>query len=115
LEVLDIIDQEGLVPRVAELGDYLTRGIQGLAARHSQIGEIRGKGLMIGVEMGGAAKEVVSRLLRRGFITNAAHDTVLRLLPPFVITNRDIDEFLAALDGVLAEIESEETAKAPGQ
>jgi acetylornithine aminotransferase/acetylornithine/N-succinyldiaminopimelate aminotransferase len=115
LEVLDIIEQEGLVARVAELGNYLTRGLKDLAARHPRIGEIRGKGLMIGVEMGSATKEVVSRLLKRGFITNAAHETVLRLLPPFIITKKDIDEFLAALDGVLAEIESEEPSKGPGQ
>jgi acetylornithine/N-succinyldiaminopimelate aminotransferase len=68
-------------------------------------------GLMIGVEMGDDAKEVVSRLLKRGFITNAAHDTVLRLLPPFIISERDIDEFLAALDQVLLEIESEKAPK----
>jgi acetylornithine/succinyldiaminopimelate/putrescine aminotransferase len=72
-------------------------------------------GLMIGVEMGSAAKEAVNRLLKKGFIANAAHETVLRLLPPFIITNRDIDEFLAALDEVLSEIESAGTSKAAGQ
>jgi acetylornithine aminotransferase/acetylornithine/N-succinyldiaminopimelate aminotransferase len=115
LVVLDIIEQEGLVARVAERGDYLIRELRSLAAQHGLIGEIRGMGLMIGVEMGGDAKEVVNRLLKKGFITNAAHETVLRLLPPFIVTNRDIDEFLAALDGVLGEIESAGTSKAAGQ
>jgi acetylornithine/succinyldiaminopimelate/putrescine aminotransferase len=78
-----------------------------MASRHSIIGEIRGMGLMIGVEIGSAAKEVVARLLRRGFITNAAHDTVLRLLPPFLLSTSDIDEFLAALDEVLSEMAPE--------
>jgi acetylornithine/N-succinyldiaminopimelate aminotransferase len=61
---------------------------------------------MIGIEMGDAAKEAVTRLLDRGIITNVAHETVLRLLPPFIIEKKDADEFLAALDAVLEEIES---------
>jgi acetylornithine aminotransferase/acetylornithine/N-succinyldiaminopimelate aminotransferase len=108
LEVLNIIEQEGMIARVAEMGDYLTSGIKNLAPRHSLIGEIRGMGLMIGVEIGSAAKDVVSKLLAKGFITNAAHETVLRLLPPFIISRQNIDEFVGALDEVLREIESGE-------
>lgn len=108
LEVLNIIEEEGMIARAAEMGDYLMEGIRTLAARHSLIREIRGMGLMIGVEMGPAAKDVVNMLLERGFIANAAHDTVLRLLPPLIISREDIDEFLAALDAVLGEIEARE-------
>jgi acetylornithine/N-succinyldiaminopimelate aminotransferase len=63
-------------------------------------------GLMIGIQIWSAAKDVVNRLLSRGIITNAAHDTVLRLLPPFIISKNNIEEFLNALDGVLSEVES---------
>jgi acetylornithine/N-succinyldiaminopimelate aminotransferase len=108
LEVLSVIEQEGLVAKVAELGNYLVQGLRHLASRHRSIGEIRGMGLMIGIEMGDAAKEAVNRLLKKGIITNAAHETVLRLLPPFIISKGDIDEFLAALDEVSTEIESEQ-------
>lgn len=107
LEVLDIIEQEGLVAKVAENGQYLIQGLRGLASRHPVITEVRGMGLMIGAEMGSATKEAVNRLLTRGFIANAAHDTVLRLLPPFIIEKSHIDEFLGALDGILGEIERE--------
>jgi len=113
LEVLSVIEQDGLVASVKELGDYLVRGIARLALQHSSIGEIRGMGLMIGVEIGSTAPEVVSRLLKKGVIANAAHDTVLRLLPPFVITKNDIDEFLSILDEVLGEIESEQSKQTP--
>ena len=106
MEVLDIIEQENLISRVNEMGNYLIQGLRKVASRHPMVGEIRGMGLMIGVEIGSAAKEVVNRLLEKGFITNAAHDTVLRLLPPFIISKHDIDEFLAALDEVLSEIAS---------
>ena len=47
-------------------------------------------------------------LLKKGIITNAAHETVLRLLPPFIISNENIDEFLKTLDQVLSDIESEQ-------
>lgn len=105
LEVLDVIEQEGLLARVTELGEYLIQGLRALAPRHRSIGEIRGKGLMIGIQIGSIAKDVANRLLRKGIIANAAHENVLRLLPPFVISKKDIDEFLAALDDVLSEIE----------
>jgi len=69
--------------------------------------EIRGLGLIVGVELGSVAKDVVQRLLKRGIIANAAHETVLRLLPPFVISREDVDEFLKTLDEVLSEVEAE--------
>lgn len=113
LEVLDVIQQDGLLQRVSELGDYLVNGLKHLAIHHKSMGEIRGLGLMIGVEMGGIAKTVVDRLLKRGVLANAAHETVLRLLPPFVITQEDVDEFLSILDAVLNDVEAE--SQPPGQ
>ncbi len=106
LEVLEIIEQQNLLAKVASSGSYLIEGLEKLAERHPMMSEIRGMGLMIGVQIGGAAKEVVNRLLSRGFIANAAHETVLRLLPPFIITHQEIDEFLAALDEVMSEVET---------
>ncbi len=104
LEVLDIIDDEKLLARVEQMGDYLMEGLQKLASRYPVITEVRGMGLMIGAELGSIAKDVVERLLKKGFIANAAHDTVLRLLPPFIIGVQDVDDFLAALGQILKEI-----------
>jgi acetylornithine/N-succinyldiaminopimelate aminotransferase len=104
---MDIIEEDGLLRDVTDLGRQLADGLCSLAARHDAIGEVRGLGLMVGAELGSAAKEVVARLLRRGFIANAAHETVLRLLPPFIIRGEQIDEFLGALDGILGEMEGE--------
>jgi acetylornithine/N-succinyldiaminopimelate aminotransferase len=105
LEVLDIIEDEDLISRVGELGRYMRDGLANLAVHHPSIREIRGIGLMIGVELGDIAKEVLKMLMERGIVANVAHDTVLRLLPPFIISRNDIDEFLSTLDGVLSEIE----------
>jgi 4-aminobutyrate aminotransferase-like enzyme len=105
--VLRIIEDERLISRVDALGRYLIDSLKGMAHRHPVIREVRGMGFMIGIELGDAAKNAVARLMERGIITNAAHDTVLRLLPPFIIGKEEIDTFLAALDDVLGEIESE--------
>jgi acetylornithine/N-succinyldiaminopimelate aminotransferase len=94
------------VARATEMGNALIRGIRELAARHRSIGEIRGIGLMIGIEVGSAAPDIVKRLLRKGIIANAANNTVLRLLPPFIISKKDIEVFLVALDEILKEVES---------
>lgn len=106
LEVLAVIEQEGLVAKVAELGESLMQGVRNLIPRYRSITEVRGMGLMIGIEMGSAAKDAVTLLLKKGIIANAAHETVLRLLPPFIISKSNIDEFLTALEEVLREIES---------
>jgi acetylornithine/N-succinyldiaminopimelate aminotransferase len=106
LEVLNVIEEEGLVSKVKESGDYLMQEIRAMAPRHPSIQEVRGFGLMIGIELGAVAKEAVNLLLKKGIIANAAHDTVLRLLPPLIITRKECDLFLTALDAVLQEIES---------
>jgi acetylornithine/N-succinyldiaminopimelate aminotransferase len=105
LEFLDILEQDALLERVASMGAYLIQGLERLAQSHNAVREIRGFGLMIGVELGLIAKPTVQKLLSRGFITNAAHETVLRLLPPFIIEKGQIDEFIANLDDVLSELE----------
>lgn len=110
LEVFDVIEEEGLLENVTECGAYLIDGLQKLSRSHASIQGVRGMGLMVGVVLGDVAKEVVRRLLGRGIIANVAHETVLRLLPPFVITRQDIDEFLQALDEVLSEVETEKSA-----
>lgn len=108
LEVLDIIDEEKLLPRVTSLGDRLMLGLRALALRHPVMGEVRGQGLMIGADLGDKAKSVVQSLRKKGFIANAVHETVLRLLPPFIISEAEIDEFLEALDQVLTKIAEKE-------
>jgi acetylornithine/N-succinyldiaminopimelate aminotransferase len=108
LEVLNVMEEEDLVSRAAEMGEYLVRGLEDLSAQHASIGEIRGMGLMIGIEIGSKAKDVVARLLKKGIIANAAHETVLRLLPPFIVSKKEIDAFLVSLDEVLSETESEQ-------
>ncbi len=107
LEVLDIIEDEELLPRVAELGDHLIEGLRRIAEQHRCVGDIRGRGFMVGAVLGSAAKDVVRRLRNHGVLANAAHETVLRLLPPFILSRAEVDDFLGILDQVLTEIETD--------
>jgi len=104
LEVLSVIEEEKLLENAAEQGKYLKEGIKLIAAKYDVIGEIRCIGLMIGVELGNLAKEVVDRLLGKGIIANMTHDTVLRLIPPLVISRAHCEEFLEKLDAVLGDV-----------
>jgi acetylornithine/N-succinyldiaminopimelate aminotransferase len=106
LEFLDVIEDEALLAHVAEIGDYLVKGLAEMRPQHRSMGEVRGLGLILGVELGNIAKNVVESLLNRGVVANAAHDTVLRLLPPFIITRKEVDDFLTILDTVLSEVEA---------
>ena len=98
IAVLEIFEQENLVANARKIGDYLLEGLR----RIPQLKEVRGRGLMIGVEIEGSASEVRRRLLRDHHIfTGAAGDTTIRLLPALTITNREAEIFLASLKRVL--------------
>jgi acetylornithine/N-succinyldiaminopimelate aminotransferase len=110
LEVLDVIEEEGLLAHVARTGAYLMAGLRKLAVSHPSIQDVRGQGLMVGAVLGVVARPTVDALLKNGVIANVAHDNVLRLLPPFVINIQDVDVFLQILDHVLAMIENSMSA-----
>jgi acetylornithine/N-succinyldiaminopimelate aminotransferase len=102
LAVLDRLESPGFLDGVARRGASLMRGLLKLARAHKgRIAEVRGLGLMVGVEMKGPAGPVVQALRERGFLATKAGDTVLRLLPPLVVKPAEVKQFLAALDDVL--------------
>ena len=91
LAALEVIDDPELLRRVRELGGTLCRGLEEIG----QIAEVRGRGLMIGARLEGVeAKDAAARLLAEGLIVNPIGDEVLRLLPPLVIGEADVDEAL---------------------
>jgi len=85
------------VPRIVER-------LEALKARHRRIRQVRGMGLLIGVEIDGNAREVVQRCMARGFLVLTAGDSVVRFTPPLIITEADVDRGVAILDEVLAEV-----------
>jgi acetylornithine/N-succinyldiaminopimelate aminotransferase len=102
LAVLDRLTAPGFLEGVAKKGAYLARGLKALQRKYpAQVAEVRGLGLMVGVELKGEAARVLDRLRERNVLATKAGEKVLRLLPPLVIARSDIKTFLAALEAAL--------------
>lgn len=102
-KVIEIIERDDLCGRAARMGDWLRGRLEGIKSRlPEQIAEVRVHGLMIGIELTHPGAEVWKALLEQGFVLNLTQDTVLRLLPPLVITKEELESFCQALESVLA-------------
>ncbi|MEU7860828.1 aminotransferase class III-fold pyridoxal phosphate-dependent enzyme [Nonomuraea sp. NPDC049141] len=116
LAVLDVVRDEGLQAHARRRGEQLLRGLRRLSGRHPLIGDVRGEGLFLGVELSldgllpataqaGAVKEAVKA---RGVLlsTDGPADNVLKIKPPLVLTGADCELFLDVLDDALGEVEA---------
>jgi predicted acetylornithine/succinylornithine family transaminase len=99
LEFFDILDE--LLPQIRRVGDYFRQELRHLATRHPRITEVRGAGLMIGAQLDGPGKDLVTAAMNAGLLINCTHDTVLRFLPPFIVTEKEVDQAIAILDRIL--------------
>jgi acetylornithine aminotransferase/acetylornithine/N-succinyldiaminopimelate aminotransferase len=103
LVVLDELDR-GLQASVRRASAHLFAGLAALRSRHSSIVDVRGAGLMAGIDFASDAAPLVTAALERGLLVNRTSTTVIRLLPPYVISDQDIDEGLALLDDAIASL-----------
>ena len=101
LAVFEAIKGEGLLSNTQEMGMYLLEGLKGLKEKHPVIKEIRGKGLMIGMELTLEGKDIVEGCLRERLLINCAHGNVLRLMPGMIVTKKQIDRAVGILDKVM--------------
>ena len=111
LFVLEQLQDHGLLAQVQRTGAHFEARLQALAATHAVIAEVRGAGLMRGLQLNVDAAPVVEGALARGLLVNRTAETVVRLLPPYTVSTGDIDEAVATLDAVLAGLPAEVTAK----
>jgi 4-aminobutyrate aminotransferase-like enzyme/Ser/Thr protein kinase RdoA (MazF antagonist) len=112
LAVLAVIEDEGLVANAAETGSYLRQGVETLAGRHPVVGDVRGEGLLLGVELvdeervpaAGRARRVTEAMRERGILisTTGPAGNVLKIRPPLVFQPEHADLLLQTLDEVLA-------------
>jgi acetylornithine/N-succinyldiaminopimelate aminotransferase len=99
LEALEIIEK--LLPAITHVGGYFRMRLADLARHLQFIREIRGTGLMIGVELDFPCKEAVPLAMDHGLLINVTHDNVVRLLPPYILTEQDVDRAMVGLEKVL--------------
>jgi acetylornithine/N-succinyldiaminopimelate aminotransferase len=97
--VLDTFEEDNILDNVNEVGDYFIAELKKLDKEI--IADVRGKGLMVGLELTEPGAEYVDKLREKGFLINCTADKVLRFVPPLIITKEDIDEFVKALDEIL--------------
>ncbi len=105
--------RQKLLQQVRQVGGYLTEQLKALQEEHGQIREVRGLGLMLGLEMESAdlAKTVVQRMLERGVLLNRTDETVVRFLPPFILAKRHVDVAVRELGRVLARTKESDQEK----
>jgi len=102
IQFLKLLDE--LLPHVREVSAYFHAELERLKNMHSCVREVRGLGLMLGLELDSVerAKAVVGQLLRRGILINRTNETVLRFLPPYIIQEKHVDQVVRELDAALS-------------
>lgn len=105
--VLDQLMNEGLLEHVRAMGAHLERRLRALALQHPAIVDVRGAGLMRGLQLAFDAASVVDTARDRGLLVNRTDEKVVRLLPPFTVEQAEIDRAVELLDTVFASVQSE--------
>lgn len=100
-KTLEIYQRDNLAAQAAQLGEYLQNQLRTQLADIALVKEIRGQGLMIGIELHQAVEKLVEKGLSAGVIFNVTAEKVIRLLPPLIITRAQIDEFVQILRDIL--------------
>ncbi len=108
LYVLDQLTTGDLLAHVRRVGAYMEQGLREIIAkRPGQVAELRGKGLMWGLDLGRDAGPVVQAALTRGLIVNRTSESVIRMLPPYVISEAEIDRGLSILEAAMSDAQGQ--------
>jgi acetylornithine/N-succinyldiaminopimelate aminotransferase len=99
LEFLDIL--EDLLPAIQRVGGYFHVKLNELARKHAFVKEVRGFGLMLGMELTIPGKQIVLDAIAEGLLINCTHETVLRFLPPYIATEKEVDQAVKILGKLL--------------
>lgn len=102
LAVLKVLLQGGVLKNCVKMGKLFFKGLESLKSRFSFIREVRGKGLILGLELDQEGSKIVETCLEAGLLLNCTAHRVLRFLPPLTLSKKDIDQGLAILEKVLA-------------
>jgi acetylornithine/N-succinyldiaminopimelate aminotransferase len=102
LEFLEILEE--LLPAIQRVGGYFQSKLNDLAAKHSFVKEVRGFGMMLGVELTVPGKQLVLDAMAAGLLINCTHDTVLRFLPPYIATEKEVDQAMKILGKLFAKM-----------
>jgi predicted acetylornithine/succinylornithine family transaminase len=102
IEFLDVLEE--LLPSIQRVGGYFHVVLNDLARKHAFVKEVRGFGLMLGMELAVPGKQIVLDAMAEGLLINCTHDTVLRFLPPYIATEKDVDQVVKVLAKLFAKV-----------
>lgn len=100
MEFFEVLDD--LLPQIRRVGAYFRSRLQDAQQRHPVVTQVRGQGLIVGVELAIPGADMVNDAMSQGFLMNCTHGNVLRFLPPYIITESEVDEAMAVLERVFA-------------
>ena len=103
IAVIEAIEQENLLENAVKMGHYAKEKLEQLKKKHSIINNVRGIGLMLGVQLTCPGSNIVDKCLENGLRINCTQNTVLRFMPPMIVNQNQIDEAVGILDNVLTE------------
>ncbi|ALC15710.1 acetylornithine aminotransferase [Desulfuromonas soudanensis] len=103
IATLKVLLEDGVLENCVAMGDYLRIRLEELQLRYPFVTAIRGRGLILGMELSIDGGEIVTKALQRGLLINCTVGCVLRFVPPLIVSRAEIDEMIAILDGIFAE------------
>jgi acetylornithine/N-succinyldiaminopimelate aminotransferase len=106
IAMFEAIEQEGLLQRVGQISDYILEKARGLQGRFGFVEKVRGRGMMIAIELSLPGAPIVTAAMTRGLRVNCTQTTILRLLPAMTITEAEVDEAFEILAAAMQETES---------
>lgn len=109
--VIDVMEKNHIVQNAEKIGKYLLEKLRSTFAKYPNVIEVRGKGLMLGVELDKPCMELMSIGLKHKILFNITANKVIRLLPPLIITQEEADQIVERLDFTLQELMTESTSQ----
>jgi 4-aminobutyrate aminotransferase-like enzyme len=99
--VLKTLDEENIIRHCAEVGQYFKERLLELKSRHDSVVDVRGLGLLLGMELNIDGLPLVQACLEKGFVINCVQGNTLRFVPPLIVQKAEIDRLIHCLDEIL--------------
>ena len=104
LVVMKHVTDESFLANVIEMGDLIRARFKEMAGQFGFIEEVRGRGLIVGIKLSVSCKDIVAKAFERGLLINCTQETVLRMLPPLIISEKEVEEMFDILNNIFKEV-----------
>jgi acetylornithine/succinyldiaminopimelate/putrescine aminotransferase len=105
--VVNILLHDGILEHCRKIGEYFKERLNELQKKYSFVNEVRGKGLILGMELSIKGSDIVDQCMKKGFLINCTMDKILRFIPPLIVKEKEIDSLIKALNQIFLKVEKE--------